>query len=154
MLKWLRLPSRDLIRHFQSEYPSAVSSECPPRIDIAFRSEFCPQNTPILWTTRPKSELYPQNTTFLWTTRPFSSRLAVFSRFGVPSLVPFRDQTAVIPSELPCSSHWDVLVQISPGKPLICNHLIISIIAKSHLPGEAKLVSPGNPNFCNYLIMR
>ena len=25
----------------------------------------------------------------------------------------------------------------SPGKPLICNHLIISIIAKSHLPGEA-----------------
>ena len=55
MLKWLRLPSRDLIRHFQSEYPSAVSSECPPGIYIAFRSEFCPQNNPSLWTKRLKT---------------------------------------------------------------------------------------------------
>ena len=69
MLKWLRLPSRDLIRHFQSEYPSTVSSGCPPGIDIAFRSEFCPQNTPILWTTRLKTLLYPQNTPFLWMKR-------------------------------------------------------------------------------------
>ena len=130
ILKWLRPPSRDLIRHFQSEYPSAVSSGCPPGIDIAFRSEFCPQNTPILWTTRLKTllypqntpflwmkrlktSLYPQNTPFLWTKAPFPSRLAVFSRFGVPSLVPFRDQTAVIPSELPSSSLWSLLVQIT-----------------------------------------
>ena len=144
MLKWLRLPSRDLIRHFQSEYPSAVSSECPPGIDIAFRSEFCPQNTPILWTTRPKSELYPQNTTFLWMNRPFSSRLAVFSRFGVPLLVPFRDQTAVFLPNCPLQATRACTCK-SPGKHLICNHLIISIIAKSCLPGEAKLVSPGRP---------
>ena len=31
------------------------------------------------------------------------------------------------------------------GKTLICNHLIINIVVKSHLPGEAKLVSPGKP---------
>ena len=113
MLKWLRLPSRDLIRHFQSEYPSAVSSECPPGIYIAFRSEFCPQNTPSLWTTRLKTSLYPQNTPILWMKRlktslcpqntpilwrkaPFPSRLAVFSRFGVSFLEPSVMKTGVL----------------------------------------------------------
>ena len=33
----------------------------------------------------------------------------------------------------------------SPGKPPICNYLIISIIVKSSLPGEAKSMPPGRP---------
>ena len=37
---------------------------------------------------------------------------------------------------------------------MICNHLIISIITKSDLPGEAKLMSPGKHRISNALVMR
>ena len=44
-------------------------------------------------------------------------------------------------------------IRISPSKPLIYNHLIISIIAKCDLPGEAKLVSPGRLGIYNTLVI-
>ena len=137
-------------------------------MDERLKTSLCPQNTPILWMNRSKSELSPQNRAFSWRNLPntalssskhplfvdesaFSSRLAVFSLFGVPLLEPSVMNSAVFPLELPSSSLWGLLVQISPGKLLICNHLIISIIAKSHLPGEAKLVSPGKHGISNTL---
>ena len=36
-------------------------------------------------------------------------------------------------------------IRISPGKPPICNYLIISIIVKSSLPGEAKSMPSREP---------
>ena len=53
----------------------------------------------------------------------FSSRTALFKPLGLATVTYSRRRL--------------LLVQ-SPGKPLICNRLIISIIVKSHLPGEAK----------------
>ncbi len=43
----------------------------------------------------------------------FSSRLAVFSRFGVPLLEPSVMKSAVFPSELPSSSLWGLLLQFT-----------------------------------------
>ena len=71
--------------------------------------------------------------------------------FSETSLVP----PGACTPECPSSSLWGLqLLRIvgdaycsckPPGKPPICNYLIISIIVKSSLPGEAKSMPPGRP---------
>ena len=137
------LSASTLACHPRSKMPFTISAALPVCLTsvLIYTS---PPKPLYLWMNRPKSELSPQNTPFLWTKAPFPP--------GWPSsvgseclfwshpwwIVPYFLSNCPLQASGACSCK-------SPGKPLICNHLIISIIAKSHLPGEAKSVSPGKP---------
>ena len=80
-----------------------------------------------------------------WWKLVFYSRMSLFKHFPGIKISVFLPNCPLQASGA-CSCN-------SPGKLLICNHLIISIIAKSHLPGEAKLVSPGRFWISNALVI-
>ena len=69
--------------------------------------------------------------------RRLHSQMPLFRQSRMPSW----DQICRFLSRMPFFKPLGL--SCKPGKLLICNYLIINIIAKCGLPGEAKLVSPG-----------
>ena len=87
--------------------------------------------------------------TFILKTPPFCGRKRLFLPVGRLQSVRSAFTGAIRDEKCRFSFRTALFKPLGParalGKTLICNHLIINIVVKSHLPGEAKLVSPGRP---------